>query len=372
MSGLGMLRRLACRPCQPRGFILALLLGLSALCHAEPYLAVRTGFKCVACHVNPTGGGLRNAVGVGFAQRTIPANQMPEALSGWTGSVGDILRVGGDFRTASTETRVPSQPSQRVSGTEQFRLYGDLRLPNDLLGAYIDERVTPGEAQRLEAYVRLSTPGMGWYAKAGQFYLPFGWRLQDDSAFVRQLSGINMTVPDKGVEIGMERPDLSAQLVFSNGPGNKGDVTGHQITGQLVWLQPWGRLGAATALVQSSAGDRQVYGLFGGTATGPVAWLGEVDLISDEGYPEGRRRQLATLLEANWLVRQGHNLKLSSEFLDPDLNVSNDYKVRYSLVYEYTPFAFVQLRAGYRHYGGIPQNNFDNRRQTFVELHGLF
>jgi hypothetical protein len=103
-----------------------------------------------------------------------------------------------------------------------------------------------------------------------------------------------------------------------------------------------------------------------------VAWLGELDLVSDDGYLEGRRRQLATLLEANWLVRQGHNLKLTSEFFDPDLRVSNDHKVRYSLVYEYTPIGFVQLRAGYRRYGGIPQIDFDNRQQTFVELHGYF
>lgn len=352
--------------------VASLLASLAATARAEPYLAIRTGLKCVACHVNPSGGGLRNAVGVAFAQSVIPANPLPQAMSGWTGGFGDVLRLGGDFRTASTETKISAQPTQRVSGTEQLRLYADLQLLADRLGVYIDEAVAPGKAERMEAYARVSTPGMGWYAKAGQFYLPFGWRLQDNSAFVRQLSGINMTVPDKGVEIGMERPDWSAQLVYSNGPGNKGGVTGHQVTGQLAWLQPWGRVGAATALVQSSAGNRQAYGLFAGTNTGPVTWLGEVDLVGDDGYPEGRRRQLAALLEANWLVRQGHNLKLTSEFFDPDLRVSHDHKVRYSLVYEYTPIGFLQLRAGYRRFGGIPQNEFDNRRQTFVELHGLF
>lgn len=220
--------------------------------------------------------------------------------------------------------------------------------------------------------MRLQTPGLGWYAKAGQFYLPFGWRLQDNFAFVRQLSGVNMTVPDKGLEIGQESDEWSIQFVRSNGPGNKGDTTGHQTTAQAIWMQPWGRLGAATAQVTSTAGNRQAYGLFAGTTTGPVAWLGEIDFVSDAGYPEGKRRQLATLLEANWLVRQGHNLKLTSEYLDPDRRVPNDNKVRYSLVYEYTPFAFAQLRAGYRRYGGIPQNAVDNRRQSFVELHGLF
>jgi hypothetical protein len=32
----------------------------------------------------------------------------------------------------------------------------------------------------------------------------------------------------------------------------------------------------------------------------------------------------------------------------------------------------VQLRAGYRRYRGIPQNDTDNRRAAFVELHAWF
>ncbi len=352
--------------------LVLLLTSLSSVCQAEPYLAVRSGLHCIACHVNPTGGGLRSAAGLAYSQSAIPANQLPDALSGWSGGFAGMLRVGGDFRTASTQTKVTAQPTQRISGTEHLRLYADVQLLADRLGFYVDQDMAPAKAERREAYARLSAPGLGMHAKLGQFYLPFGWRLQDSSAFVRQLSGISMTVPDKGVELGLELPDWSAQLVYSNGPGNKGPVTGHQVTGQLVWLQPWGRVGAAAAQVRSSAGNRQAYGLFAGTTTGPVTWLGEVDLVDDDGYPLGRRRQLGALLEANWLLRQGHNVKLTSEFLDPDLQVSHDHKVRYSFVYEYTPIAFIQLRAGIRRHGGIPQNNFDNRRLTFLELHGMF
>jgi hypothetical protein len=350
----------------------ALALTLSAV-KAEPYLAIRAGLKCAACHVNPTGGGLRNAVGNSFAQNVIPSNALPEALQGWNGSLlDDRLRLGGDLRTATTRTSVPGQPTRSVGGTEQTRLYADVQLVKDYLGVYLDQQLAPGKSERQEAYVRLSTPGLGWYAKAGQFYLPFGWRLQDSLAFVRQLSGVSMTVPDKGLELGHESDEWSIQLVRSNGPGNKGPVTGHQTTAQAVWLQPWGRVGAAAAQVKSSAGNRQAWGLFAGTTTGPVTWLAEIDLVSDAGYPEGKRRQVATLLEANWLVQTGHNLKLTSELLDPDRRVANDNKVRYSLVYEYTPIAFVQLRAGSRKFGGIPQNAVDNRRQTFVELHAMF
>ncbi|PZP30936.1 MAG: hypothetical protein DI603_13455 [Roseateles depolymerans] len=356
-----------------QGLLLAVVGWLAGAAQAEPYLAIRYGLKCAACHVNPTGGGLRNAVGNAFAQGSIPANALPEALQGWTGGFfGDRLRVGGDWRSAQTDTRVSGQPTQRATGTEQGRLYADVQVLADYLGVYVDEAVAPGKAERMESYARLSTPGMGWYAKLGQFYLPFGWRLQDNTAFVRQVSGISMTVPDKGVELGMEQGDWTAQLVYSRGPGNKGTVTGHQWTGNVAWLQSWGRLGFSTAQVTSTGGSRQAYGFYGGTTTGPVAWLGEVDLVSDSGFPEGRRRLMSGLLEANWLVRQGHNLKISSEYFDPDRSVSNDQKMRYSLVYEYTPIAFLQLRGGVRHYDGIPQNKFDNRRQTFVELHGLF
>ena len=47
------------------------MLALAGTAQAEPYLAAQMGLKCAQCHVNPTGGGMRNVYGNTFAQTTL-------------------------------------------------------------------------------------------------------------------------------------------------------------------------------------------------------------------------------------------------------------------------------------------------------------
>ena len=338
---------------------------------AEPYLAIQQGYKCAACHVNPSGGGLRNDFGIVFAENVLPARGLPADAPVWTGKIGDFLRLGADLRASWSRTDVPHQSVQQDSSLDQLRVYGNVDVIPARLGLYVDEALAPGNADTLEAYVRYSDPNRGWYVKGGQFYLPFGWRLQDNSAFVRTVSGVSMTTPDNGIEIGLELPQWSAQLDLTNGAANAGSGSGYQVTGQVAWVRPMGRLGGAATFVDSDAGNRSVVGLFAGLRTGPVAWLGEADYVQDEGFPEGKRSMAVALGEMDWAFSRGQNLKLTAELFDPDRNISEDQKTRWSVLYELTPLPFVQLRAGLRVHDGIPQNDLDNRRLFFIELHGF-
>jgi hypothetical protein len=338
---------------------------------AEPYLALGQGYKCSACHINPTGGGMRNAFGNVFAQTLMPAHPLTQGKPAWSGSVGDYLRLGGDLRETWARTEVPKKATQQGWQLDQLRVYGNVDALPDRLNLYVDEQLAPGNAQTQEAYVRYSDSSAGWYVKAGKIYLPFGWRLQDNTAFVREVSGINMTTPDHGIEIGLDRDEWSAQLDFTNGAGNTGTGSGHQLTGQVAWVKPLGRVGLAAASTQSSAGNRRVVGVFAGLHTGPLVWLGEVDYVKDDSFPAGGRSLVAGLGEVNWGFLRGHNLKLTYEYFDPDRNVSNDQQVRYSVLYEFTPVPFLQVRAGARRYRGIPQNDLQNRKLMFIEIHGF-
>ena len=339
--------------------------------YAEPYLAVQQGYKCVTCHVNPTGGGLRNDFGLIFAQNVMPARTLPASVPTWTGKITSFLRLGGDLRASWNRDEVPNNPAKEDTKLRQVRLYADLAVVPDRLSLYVDEYVAPEKPEEFEGYVFLNDPTRGWYLKGGKFYLPFGFRLQDQTAFVRELSGISMTTPDTGVELGLERPNFSAQLDYSNDNANSGAGSRHQLTGQLVWVQTRYRLGTAASFTSSDAGNRRVGALFAGLRTGPVAWLGEADLVHDEGFPEGARSMLAALGELNWAMRKGQNLKLTAEYNDPDRSVHENQNTRWSVLYELTPLPFVQLRAGYRYYSGIRQNDFQNRKTMFLEFHAF-
>ena len=358
-----------------RGVALAAFVAASLIASgagAEPYLAVREGSKCNACHVNPTGGGLRSGFGTTYSKSSLPMQRLDGALDAWSGQIADFLRIGGDLREDWSRSTVPGSGSQSEVALQQVRLYAGLAVIPNWLGLYVDEQVAPGAAQNLEAYVRLGSPTEGFYAKGGQFYLPFGWRLQDQTAYVREVSAISMTTPEQGVEIGYEHHAWSAQVDYTGIPAaGAGTSPGHQFTGQVVYVRPAWRLGVATTLIQSDIGNRATQGLFAGLRTGQVSWLGELDLVHDQSYPGGRRLG-AGLLEADWRIRRGHNLKFTAEGYDPDRAVPNDQQARYSLVYEFTPIPYLQLRAGYRRYRGIPQSDAENQRQAFIELHTFF
>jgi hypothetical protein len=354
--------------------LLAPLFFLILPAHAEPYLAVQTGFKCGQCHVNPTGGGERNVFGNVFAQTQLPARRIDTGSDVWTGDVTKFLSVGGDLRFDGSYSKVPQSPSVDQFQMEQTRIYVSASVIPQRLLVYVDEQVAPGGAVNEEAYGLYWSANHDWYVKAGQMYLPFGLRLQDQSAFVRQASGINMTTPDRGAEFGWERGAWDAQFTVSNGTaGGPVSNNGKQYGGQLIYVQSLWRLGLAANYNDAAAtGGRGTYGAFAGVRTGPIAWLGEADYINDRSLGNSAVKMVATLAEANWRIAQGHNLKVTGEFLDPNRDIAHNGRTRWSLVYELTPIQFVQLRAGVRYSQGIPQAPAENARLFFVQLHGFF
>jgi hypothetical protein len=136
-------------------------------------------------------------------------------------------------------------------------------------------------------------------------------------------------------------------------------------------LSRW-RIGASVNVNEDPLGDREMLGLFAGFKTGPISWLAEIDTISDDLAGGGSRDIEATLLEGNWRIRKGHNLKVSYEFLDPSDLVGDDEQERYRVVWEFNPFQLLQTRIGFTSYNGVPNLPGSNRTELLFETHVYF
>jgi hypothetical protein len=351
--------------------LLGALAGLlaSGRAAAEPYLAVESGLKCANCHVNPSGGGKRTPFGELYARNQISAQALTlrSDTKPWTGDVTKWLAVGANVRGGYDTVSIAGQPEESDFALTRATAYLDfIALPN-LLSFYFDEKVAPNNVENREAYV-LVTPHNGRYTiKAGQMFLPFGLRLQDDDAFVRQASGVSFRAPEDGVELGLELPKWSAQVAVTKGAADNGSDDRASLSAAYV-LPRW-RLGASYNKNPDPLGDRDMEAVFAGWRTGPIAWLAELDFVTDQSTA-GSNHTYATLIEGNWRVHKGHNLKVTYEYLDPDRARAEDQQERYSAVWEYSPVQFVQTRVGLRRYNG--PSPITNRDEAFAELHVYF
>ena len=340
---------------------------LSGWAAAEPYLAVRQGLPCSACHVNPTGGGLRTPFGNAYAQQQLPADPLPADAPTWTGSLQDRVALGANARAAARQTEFEDRDDHLDFGVDRVSLYLGADLGRAML--YVDQQVAPGGSLNREAWARLDFGD--WYAKAGRMFLPFGWRLEDDSAFVREVTGVSMAQGDTGLEIGLERGGLSWQLAATNGNGGGPEVDdGKLFATRVALIRSRWQAGISALRNDTDQGDRTIAGVFFGLETGPVTWLLEYDHVDDEDPEGGDQEQQVALLEANVSLWQGHNLKLVGEgrFFDDELSE----RYRWSAVYEYFPWPFTQLRLGVRARDSNAEEAELNSEEAFVQLHLFF
>ncbi len=299
---------------------------------AEPHLAFKEGLKCSACHVNQTGGGKRTAFGQLYTQTELsPLLPGASAASeGFSAQLGPSISMGADLVAAhktsfSVEERGTPAGAQESSfnltaqnGFDVYsgQLYFEAVLAPDILTLYLDEIVTPGGAQSREAFVLWQQLPFDGYLKAGRMLLPFGIRVWDDEAFIRQVTGFNFDNQDLGVELGIEPANTSLNVSISNGTQGARDnnqakaisALGSVFLGRVV-------VGGSVAINKSQGIRRLALGPFASAHLGPLTAMAEVDWLRDQGSAE--QEQLVTYTSVDCWVRKGLNFRLRYDFHDP-------------------------------------------------------
>src|SRR5262245_65254385 len=155
--------------------LLAVWASLPGRAAAEPYLAVESGLKCGNCHVNPSGGGKRNAFGTLYARNQISARalELAEGRKPWDGDVvSRWFAVGGDFRGGYSSVDVPGFAKQSDTDVTRATVYAELRAIPNLLSLYVDQKIAPDSSENREDYLLLKPKAGKFHIKAGQMFMP--------------------------------------------------------------------------------------------------------------------------------------------------------------------------------------------------------
>ncbi len=360
------------------GLITLLYFSHTVISHAEPYFAVRDGLKCSVCHSNITGGGKRSAYGQIYTSTLKPANK----TTLFNPKLNDNISIGANFRANWTYAQfdkakaVENQTStpQDINDTSSFNIsngivYLETQL-NSGMSFYLDQQIAPEGGRTREAAVIWQGLPYGAYLKAGKFFLPYGLRLQDDQAFIRESTGFNFDNSDTGLELGLEPGPWSLSLAVSNGTQGSGENNkDKQVSLVGSYVQKNYRVGMSASVNNApNQVKKTAHNIFGGFVYGKFNVLGEVDWINNE---EGANEieQLASFLAVNYLYSKALNLKLSYEYFDPNDDIDEDEQTRLRLLAELFLNQYSQLRTGIKIEDGIPQNAILNNEQLFVELH---
>ena len=370
--------------------ILAAFLWASPNAQAEPYLAIQEGYKCSKCHVNMTGGGKRTDFANIYVQTRLTSNfinwrsmlpgsdedldeeenplKTDSTSSFFSGRMNDYIAIGGDFRALYERTETPGEDTEDVFNQHKQNIYLEIDLiPERVI--YYQTLAEGGDARESFGLLKWEFNEQPVYLKIGQFFLPYGLRLQDDTAFTRAVTGFTYGTTDVGLEAGYEPGSWALHAAVTNGTGSSLETNqSKRFTGSAAYVDKRYRLGISYDTNKNTDGDEtRIYGINAGAQFGRTGILFETDIIDE---PDDK--QLVAILELNFLIARGKNLKLSYEYHDPSEDISDNANERYSLVYEPFLNQFTQVRGGVRENKGIPQDPSENITSYFLELHLFF
>ncbi|HTC19738.1 MAG TPA: hypothetical protein VK859_02755, partial [bacterium] len=193
---------------------------------AEPYLAAWKGVNCNACHVNQTGGFLRNDFGKNYGNDlqtfdwegiSDAAQKIQHATPSWV-AIGMDIHQGyvttQNYNTAarpntSSFVNTPVPPVSRQDFSIQVKA-------NEVISGVFTYRLD--EQAVKEAYGLVAGLPAGGYIKFGSFLLPYGLTLSDDGSLIRGPLGFSFDATQVGaIEAGIYPGPFFLNAALTNG-----------------------------------------------------------------------------------------------------------------------------------------------------------
>ena len=373
---------------------------------AVPRFAARNGANCNLCHVSPAGGGMRNSYGRNvYAKFVLPwdaneAGAEPGVNPEWSPSDDKSIAVGGDLRMAGlwVDTEYRTDPSTgdtnfRLPTTASFFLmqtdvYAHVQMTSKF-STYLDYGVASGN---LEAYGLLqSDKDHDAYVRFGSFLPTYGLKLPNHRTYIREDGlGIEPNLRETGVEMGIFPGRFGLIVGLVNGQnGSAGLNPTYQFAtigradvrvlqgpvnltlGGSWWYEPGGAPGGVLDVRDFATSDPRTFdtklGGYALASAGKFTYTGEMDWRRVEDRAEGTEDlRLVNTNELSFLVRQGLDVQVTYEWMDPDTRLTPDTLSRAGAGIEFYPNAFTEVKLMGRHTFGDVETADDDPRTFFT------
>lgn len=338
-----------------------------------PKFAAYFGEKCESCHVNPTGGGIRNQYGVKISRDNLfwkmfaKVNKETE----FNTQITKGIQIGADMRTLFFDDQVAAgQPNLNSF----FQMQADLYF-NAKINKYLNLVIAPSVQYKsftpvYEVYGMVSNLPAGLYFRAGKFRPNFGIKIPEHRSYQRIYNLYTPYNSDAGIEAGISPGLFTLNVGLFNGINNLSSDfdsdPGKQVvaSGDFRWASKKNKLtlgiGASflsnpykydiannvNAVRQIGAGFISI-GLFE-----RVAILGEFDYNRNEIRDSVKtRNDFHTIFgEVDIRVWQGVEAKFQIENYDPQLGIKkgDQERFRYSFGVGLFPVTGLELETIFR------------------------
>jgi hypothetical protein len=349
---------------------------------ALPKFASRVGVKCAACHVNPTGKGMRNTFGSTYGREELPMRTYKNVvdtsddgkvtmtkeditnIDDFSTAITPNLSYGADFRTLYFY-----EANNKTSSLFQMQgdLYLNFRLNRQFL-LYVDKGLYTG----FEVFGLAKVLPLDGYLKVGQFIPSYGTKIDDHTTFIRggpyfplnpalsiyrQGLVFGERSEQTGIEAGISPSIFSLQVGMFNGAPNAG-LSGTNAT-KFKTISVRGDATIQSELINVNVGGSfyndpnptekaTFYGGFGSiTVLKSLTLNGEFDYIQTP-VAGVTTTGFMSYTELNYVLVNGVDLKLGYDFYDPDKNLKTGSEARTNVGAEFFLMSGVEVRPLYR------------------------
>ncbi len=311
---------------------------------------------------------MRNAFGQSFGRDSLTVKdwQSEFALDDYSTKINDFVSYGADFRFLAF---YQSKTNPAASMTSFFPMQMDLDF-NFAISKKISLYLNPafGPYNRLEAFGLAKILPANGYLQFGRFAPPYGLMLDDHTSFVRQATPFrNFMGQQTGLEAALRPGPFTIMGAVTN--GLRGDLDGNLAKAVFGKLEAHGALGPVNILAgiasYNDVSSVERINLLGGYASATIldklTILGDIERIqgnsssmsvnsdiNQRNTPGTDLKQLAVMVEADYPLIQGLELKFMYDFYDPDTDVKSGTAVRYSGGFEFMPISGVEVRPLFR------------------------